>query len=69
MSNEPWVTLQQVAEYLQVSDDTIHRWMAAKHLPAHRVGRYWRFRLSEVDAWVTSGDAAPKDADDQAQEQ
>ncbi len=63
MSNESWVTLQQVAEYLQVSEDTIHRWMAAKGLPAHRVGRYWRFRLSEVDAWVTSGAAAPKDDD------
>lgn len=58
MSTEPWVTLAQVAEHLQVSQDTVHRWREAKALPAHRVGRVWRFKLSEVDEWVRSGSAS-----------
>ena len=58
MSTEPWVTLAQVAEHLQVSQDTVHRWRETKALPAHRVGRVWRFKLSEVDEWVRSGTAS-----------
>ena len=26
-------------------------------MPAHRIGRVWRFKLSQVDAWVESGQA------------
>jgi excisionase family DNA binding protein len=61
VSTEPWVTLAQVAEHLQVSQDTVHRWRETKALPAHRVGRVWRFKLSEVDEWVRSGTAAESD--------
>lgn len=64
LTTEPWVTLQQVAEHLQVSEDTIHRWMQLKGMPAHRAGRYWRFKLSQVDAWIESGDAAEQKSSD-----
>jgi len=57
MMAEPWVSLEQIAEHLQVSTDTIHRWIRAKNIPVHRVGRFWRFRVSEVDAWVLAGNA------------
>lgn len=61
-SPEPWSILQDVASHLQVSEDTVLRWIAKRKLPAHRVGRVWRFRLSEVDAWVcTGGDAKRND--------
>jgi excisionase family DNA binding protein len=63
MTIEPWVTLKDVAEHLQVSDETIHRWMDTRGLPAHRAGRVWRFKLSEVDQWVRSGEAAAEDGD------
>ena len=26
-------------------------------MPAHRIGRVWRFKLSQVDAWVENGPA------------
>ena len=54
---EPWVSLEEIAEHLKVSTDTIHRWIRAKKIPAHRVGRMWRFQMSEVDAWVRAGKA------------
>ncbi len=61
---EPWSILPDVAKHLHVSEDTVLRWIVKKKLPAHRVGRVWRFRLSEVDGWVCSGgDAKQSDED------
>lgn len=57
MTPEPWVSLEEIAEHLKVSTDTIHRWIRARKIPVHRVGRFWRFRVSEVDAWVLAGKA------------
>jgi len=57
VSIEPWVTLQDVAKHLQVAEDTIHRWLK-RGMPATKAGRVWRFKLSEVDAWLRGGGAA-----------
>lgn len=60
---EAWVTLAEVATHLQVAEETVHRWIRKKEMPAHRLGRNWRFKLSQIDAWVQSGGAAPSDDD------
>ena len=52
-----WVSVAEVAQHLGVARDTVYRWIDTKGMPAHRVGRFWKFQLSEVDAWVKSGDA------------
>jgi len=49
--------LQEVAKHLQVAEDTVHRWLARKGLPAVRAGRVWRFKPSEFDAWLKAGSA------------
>ena len=54
---EPWSTLHEVVAHLQVAEETVHRWIRRKGLPAQRMGRNWRFKLSEVDAWVRAGGA------------
>lgn len=54
-ADEPWVGIAEVAAHLQVAKDTVYRWVNTHGLPAHRVGRLFRFRLSEVDEWVTAG--------------
>jgi excisionase family DNA binding protein len=54
---EPWVSVEQIAEHLGVKRDSIYRWIDRKNLPAHRVGRLWKFKVSEVDAWVRMGGA------------
>lgn len=61
MTIEPWVALKEVAQHLQVSDETIHRWITGRGMPAHRAGRVWRFKLSEVDTWIRSGSAGSED--------
>ena len=53
-SEEPCVGFSEVAVHLQVSKDTVYRWVDTQGLPAHRVGRLFRFRLSQVDKWVQS---------------
>ena len=54
-AEEPWVGIAEVAAHLGVSKDTVYRWVDTQGLPAHRVGRLFRFRLSQVDQWVESG--------------
>jgi excisionase family DNA binding protein len=54
---EPWVSVEQIAEHLGVTRDSIYRWIDRKGLPAHRVGRLWKFKASEVDDWVRAGGA------------
>jgi len=60
---EPWVSLDEIARHVGVSKDTIHRWIRTRWMPAHKVGRLWKFRVSMVDAWVEAG-KANKDYDD-----
>ena len=54
---EPWVSVEQIAEHLGVKRDSIYRWIDRKNLPAHRVGRLWKFKVTEVDEWVRAGGA------------
>jgi excisionase family DNA binding protein len=55
MPAEPWVTAEQVALHLGVVKETVYRWRERRNLPAHRVGRLWKFQLSAVDNWVRAG--------------
>ena len=61
MDQERWVSVDEVAAHLGVTRDTIYRWMERKSLPAHRLGRVWRYKLTELDEWVCSGKAASDD--------
>jgi excisionase family DNA binding protein len=54
---EPWVSVEDVARHLGVAKDSVYRWIDHRELPAHRIGRLWKFKLSEVDAWVRAGGA------------
>jgi len=54
---EPWVSADVVAAHLGVTKDSIYTWIAKKEMPAHRVGRLWKFKISEVDEWVRTEDA------------
>ncbi|MGI6051880.1 MAG: helix-turn-helix domain-containing protein [Bilifractor sp.] len=55
---EKWSTLKEVQEYLGVGRENILQMIKEKNMPAYKVGRLWKFKLSEVDAWVKSGKAA-----------
>lgn len=57
-TEERWVNVDQVAAHLDVTKETVYRWIDKKGFPAHKAGRLLRFKLSEVDAWVRDGGGA-----------
>ncbi|MDG4549734.1 MAG: helix-turn-helix domain-containing protein [Candidatus Competibacter sp.] len=64
MTVEPWASVEDIAKHLGVAKDSVYRWIETKKLPARRVGRLWKFKLSEVDEWVNAGGAADRAAED-----
>lgn len=52
-----WLSVGDVCTYLGVSNDTVYRWIEKRDMPAHRVGRLWKFKKVQVDAWVEAGGA------------
>jgi excisionase family DNA binding protein len=51
---EGFLTTEEVLEYLQVNLRTVYRLIKAGKIPAVRVGRQWRFRKRDIDAWLES---------------
>ena len=52
MMEEKLLSVDDVCEYLGIGRDTIYKWIAAKKLPAYRLGRLWKFKKKEVDKWI-----------------
>jgi len=55
---EHWSSLEEIARHIGVSKDTIRAWIKKETIPHHKVGRQYKFKISEVDAWVESGQSA-----------
>jgi excisionase family DNA binding protein len=49
-----WLSVDEIAGYLGIKRDTVYKWVDAKRLPGHKVGRLWKFKRDEVDGWVRS---------------
>jgi len=58
---EKWSSMDTITDYLDVSRETILQWIKNRDMPAHKVGRQWKFKISEVDEWIRSGVAADKE--------
>jgi excisionase family DNA binding protein len=50
-----WLSVDEISYYLGVKRDTIYKWLENKKMPAHKVGRLWKFQKREIDLWVMSG--------------
>ena len=53
-----WLSITEMCKYLGVSNDTVYKWIDKHGMPAHRMGRPWKFKKDEVDEWVKAGGAA-----------
>ena len=53
-----WLTVDEICNYLSVTNETVYKWIEKQGMPGNRVGRRWMFKKDEVDAWVRSGGAA-----------
>ena len=57
---ERWYSMEEICEHLGVSRDTVLIWIKKRKMPAVKMGRLWKFKISEVDEWTKSGKAADK---------
>lgn len=56
-----WLSLKEIAAYLGIKEDTVYKWINRRKMPAHKVGRLWKFKKDEIDNWVRSGCTAEAD--------
>ena len=53
-SLEKWVSLSDIGDHLNLSRDTVKKMVKQQNMPGYKVDRQWRFKISEVDAWIRS---------------
>ena len=56
--NENWISVTEAAVFLGVTKDTVRNWIKKTDIPAHKIGKLWKFKRSELDEWVKSGKSA-----------
>ncbi len=52
-----WLSVDEIGAYLGVKRDTVYKWIGEKAMPAHKIGRLWKFKKDEIDVWVRNGGA------------
>jgi excisionase family DNA binding protein len=58
-NEEAFLSLSETARLLNVSERTIHRWIQDGRLPAYKPGRAYRFRMSDIEAFLEERRGAP----------
>ena len=59
MNDDKWIGIEEAANYLSVNKDTIRNWIIKNNgVPAHKIGKLWKFKKSELDQWIKSGRSA-----------
>lgn len=53
-----WLSVDEIGDYLGIKRDTVYKWISEKGMPAHKIGRLWKFKKDQVDAWVEAGGAS-----------
>ena len=54
--NEKWIGVEEAADYLGVKPATIRDWIKKQTgIPAHKIGKQWKFKISDLDTWIKSG--------------
>lgn len=54
--DDRWISIEEAAGYLGVNKDSIRNWIKRNtEIPAHKIGKQWKFKKCELDEWVKSG--------------
>ena len=54
---ERWLSVEEIAAHLGVNRDTIYKWIDRRQMPAHKLGKLWKFKATEIDEWIRQGKA------------
>ena len=57
-SDDRCLSVDEICKHLGVSKDTVYKWINKHGMPAHRLGKLWKFKKEQVDTWVEAGGAA-----------
>ncbi|MDD3536029.1 MAG: helix-turn-helix domain-containing protein [Candidatus Cloacimonetes bacterium] len=52
-----WLSVQEISEYLGITKDSVYKMIKEKGMPAHKLGKLWKFKTSEIDLWIREGAA------------
>lgn len=55
---DSWIGIDEAAKYMDVTKDTVRNWIKKTDIPAHKIGKLWKFKRSELDSWIKSGKSA-----------
>ena len=59
LMEDRWISMEEASEYLGVNKDSIRNWIKkGTGIPAHKIGKKWKFKKSELDEWVKTGNSA-----------
>ena len=59
INDDRWISIEEAGIYLGVNKDTTRNSIKKENgIPAHKIGKLWKFKKSELDAWIKSGDSA-----------
>jgi len=56
--NENYISIEDAGLFLNVKPVTLRKWIKDKNVPAHKIGKQWKFKRSELEEWVKSGKSA-----------
>ena len=43
-----WLSVDEIGDYLGIKRDTVYKWISEKGMPAHKIGRLWKFKKEQV---------------------
>ena len=52
---ETYLTIEELADYLKLAQQTIRRWVLNREIPYHKIKKVIRFRVSEIEKWIDEG--------------
>jgi excisionase family DNA binding protein len=55
--SDRWLSVDEICKHLGVGKDTVYKWVNKHGMPAHRMGRLWKFKKDQVDKWIEAGGA------------
>lgn len=56
--SENYIGIEEASAFLNIRPVTLRKWIKDKSIPAHKIGKQWKFKKSELEEWVRSGKSA-----------